>query len=489
MLHKFFTRIIDMTTLCFGGGGGGGSTTTNSGGNDTLWNAQANKVNQDMAMSAQMFDTYQKYAPGYLEKTNQMNTDAQSGALTARARASAGADADQATASGLAAANRSLERYGSTMNPNALASTSRATALQSAANKAGAMSRATQWGENQKWARNQDALAAASGQQGNAVAMSQNANQGFSTLGSMQNSQNYMDSQNASGAGKFGAYAASSLFKADGGYIEVPHKRTLRLADGGSVNPVTGWRERMASMPAISRSTTNAGSAGQTLRNVVSGAAPVVAGELAKPYLKQGLGSAKDALARYSGEARSTAERLAGIDQTQAAADVIDKSSKVVDVAADTAPAAAVEGATDAATASAAGEAAATDAATAAATQAAAETAAAQAAATAAASEVSAAEVLPLLLLQKGGAVQRHDLRGGGNVAGPGTETSDSVPAQLSDGEFVLNAEAVKMIGKGRLEELNAKGLRQRRDEGKTALSRVLAAERSNIKKGLRNYG
>jgi hypothetical protein len=38
---------------------------------------------------------------------------------------------------------------------------------------------------------------------------------------------------------------------------------------------------------------------------------------------------------------------------------------------------------------------------------------------------------------------------GGGEVDGPGTGTSDSVPARLSDGEFVLTAKAVEGAGGG----------------------------------------
>jgi hypothetical protein len=40
-------------------------------------------------------------------------------------------------------------------------------------------------------------------------------------------------------------------------------------------------------------------------------------------------------------------------------------------------------------------------------------------------------------------------LQGGGEVMGPGTGTSDSIPARLSDGEFVMTAEAVRNAGKG----------------------------------------
>ena len=37
----------------------------------------------------------------------------------------------------------------------------------------------------------------------------------------------------------------------------------------------------------------------------------------------------------------------------------------------------------------------------------------------------------------------------GGEVNGPGSGTSDSVPARLSDGEFVLTAKAVRGAGGG----------------------------------------
>jgi hypothetical protein len=38
---------------------------------------------------------------------------------------------------------------------------------------------------------------------------------------------------------------------------------------------------------------------------------------------------------------------------------------------------------------------------------------------------------------------------GGGEISGPGTPTSDSIPAMLSDGEFVMNAAAVRGAGNG----------------------------------------
>ncbi|MDR8396996.1 phage tail length tape measure family protein [Paraburkholderia sp. USG1] len=47
-------------------------------------------------------------------------------------------------------------------------------------------------------------------------------------------------------------------------------------------------------------------------------------------------------------------------------------------------------------------------------------------------------------------------LAGGGAVSGPGSSTSDSIPAMLSDGEYVLNAAAVSRIGVNHLDDLNS---------------------------------
>jgi hypothetical protein len=47
-----------------------------------------------------------------------------------------------------------------------------------------------------------------------------------------------------------------------------------------------------------------------------------------------------------------------------------------------------------------------------------------------------------------------------GYIAGPGTETSDDIPAMLSDGEFVMNAQAVRGAGNGSRE----KGVRKMYD-------------------------
>lgn len=44
-----------------------------------------------------------------------------------------------------------------------------------------------------------------------------------------------------------------------------------------------------------------------------------------------------------------------------------------------------------------------------------------------------------------------------GHVTGPGDETSDSIPAKLSDGEFVFTAKAVKQLGVDKLQKMMQK--------------------------------
>jgi hypothetical protein len=44
----------------------------------------------------------------------------------------------------------------------------------------------------------------------------------------------------------------------------------------------------------------------------------------------------------------------------------------------------------------------------------------------------------------------------GGHITGPGTSTSDSIPARLSDGEYVLNAKAVQNVGVDKLDAVNS---------------------------------
>ena len=49
---------------------------------------------------------------------------------------------------------------------------------------------------------------------------------------------------------------------------------------------------------------------------------------------------------------------------------------------------------------------------------------------------------------QDGGDISYFPRRNGA-ISGPGTETSDDIPAMLSDGEFVMTAKAVRGAGNG----------------------------------------
>lgn len=81
---------------------------------------------------------------------------------------------------------------------------------------------------------------------------------------------------------------------------------------------------------------------------------------------------------------------------------------------------------------------------------------------------IAGAALLASQYLHDGGKVATRraalkDITDGGKISGPGTETSDSVPLMGSDGEFMVNAEAVKMPGvRKKLERINAAGLAKR---------------------------
>jgi TP901 family phage tail tape measure protein len=52
--------------------------------------------------------------------------------------------------------------------------------------------------------------------------------------------------------------------------------------------------------------------------------------------------------------------------------------------------------------------------------------------------------------------LQNLKLNAGGFVSGPGTSTSDSIPAMLSDGEYVIKSDSVRKFGKNFLDTINA---------------------------------
>jgi len=73
--------------------------------------------------------------------------------------------------------------------------------------------------------------------------------------------------------------------------------------------------------------------------------------------------------------------------------------------------------------------------------------------------------------------------RSGGKINGPGTGTSDSIPALLSDGEYVVNARSVDKYGVGLFESLNAQKLAEGGYLGVKNLQPDGKFERSSIAK------
>ena len=74
------------------------------------------------------------------------------------------------------------------------------------------------------------------------------------------------------------------------------------------------------------------------------------------------------------------------------------------------------------------------------------------------------------------GKVKEHPKRIG-EIAGPGTGTSDDIPAMLSDGEFVVNAKAVRGIGK--LEGAGKSKEEQRREGARMMYALQRAGEKA----------
>ena len=62
-------------------------------------------------------------------------------------------------------------------------------------------------------------------------------------------------------------------------------------------------------------------------------------------------------------------------------------------------------------------------------------------------------DIIPKMLV----ATDTDEFTGDGEVDGPGTETSDSIPARLSDGEFVFTAKSVKHLGVDKLRKMMTK--------------------------------
>lgn len=416
------THPIGGRRLFKGGGGGGQAERDATPEERALWATQERIARE----------TFNMGAPKYQQSIEALGTlagESMDGTLATRARGIAGADAAVASGSGLAAATRSLDRYGATANPNALAATATNAGLTGAAMKSEAMNKAGMWAEDQKWNRNQGLFNSVQGLPGQTTnSLSSLSNQ----IGQDRAASNANYTNQMTGLGQAAAYGVSKMFK-DGGAVEKGY------ANGGFTPIESPFKNGMPSIDDESKDGSGLG-----MSDVAAAAAPAL--------LTEGGAGAMKAAGKFGMDAIRS-----GL--SQAAAPVVNASAPVaVGSNAATVLNAGLGAAEGAAAAGTAGAAAAVP--------------------TAAAAAPSAAAAAPLLgipgwgwalgaglllsqMFADGGEV-RKDMTPGGAVDGPGTETSDSVPARLSDGEYVLNAETVKMVGKGALDRLNAAGLKRR---------------------------
>ena len=450
----------------YGGGGSGGG----SGQRDAtmeerrLWDAQASSLEQMSAVAMPMLTTG-------MGNMGVMANEAMDGTLSTRLRNMAGVDAAQAMGQGLSAASRGLERYGSTMNPNALGATMNAAGLEGAKMKSNAMNMANTAAEDVKWQRNAALTSLASGQGSSSVSgMGSLAGQiGQSRQASNAAAANEQASNNQALAGL--GMGLAQVMKADGGEI--------RLASGGGVQSFQR-PSSFQSAPRVggfdsTKEDEDGGGIMATLQPVLTPLAIQEAGKVVVPAVKglmgggAGLGSGLSLAGSAGVGAGSVGTGIVG--GTSAAAGMGGSLGGGLSLA--SAGGAGMGGgalgagigggtaATGAAAGTAAGGAAAGGAAGAAGAGAAAGTgAAAGAAATGAAGTAAATNAWnpvgwaaaaylagsALDLWADGGDVgERKDMRPGGHVRGPGTETSDSIPALLSNNEFVNNADSVKL--------------------------------------------
>lgn len=452
-------RSAGRTLLCKGGGGGGGSSYYEEA--NRLYGVQADTGEWQLGLAKQ-------YVPGLLQS---MNADTEiSREKQDRMAGEAIASIEQSNKGAVDAFARQATGLGVSANNvgTMLADNQRSVGLQRAAVRPAI----TRYAEDQSWARRSDMLNASQGQATTAASNLAAAAGGLgnigNAIGNQQAQQNAATGQ-AVGNAVMGGYGLYQMMKKDGGYIKAP-QRERRFALGGLAARM-GVNSAAPPMPAPSPQQSQGPGVGDMIGIVKNGVSAAKGGG------SPGIGSAIEELGNATGSSELSSFG-AGVRLGKGA----DGAVAAYEGAAADAGAAALGGEAAGGVATGAevagGVAGAAEAATAA-------TVATEVGAAGSAMGAGAAigAALPwvglavaagsaLGLFADGGAVEceyipadntkRKDMTRGGKVKGPGTGTSDSIPARLSDGEYVLNAETVKMVGVPALEKLNNAGLEKR---------------------------
>lgn len=446
--------------------GGGGSGTPYYANQDKLFGTQAD-------IATNLYNQYAAYAPQVLGGLSGMVQNTQSGQYAQDLRSRAEADALSAAGQQRATTERSLQSMGVNPNDPRFVGSLRATELGNAANVAAMKNAAGQRGDDMAWARSQDFYNSLAGMPSQSASMLASSASGY---GQMGNAMQQQSNANAQGYGQFGAQIAGGMLKADGGYIDEPRFALGGSVAGGTMPQLGNWRDRPSGFKASEMSTgdkimavaspiamqAGANALGKHVINPMMDKAGAAFGD-AVGGLFGGPAAASGANALWGAETAALGSGLSSAGTSMAGQTI---GSAIGDVGLTTALGAEAAGAGGATLASAgAGSAAGTAAA-----------GGLGATVGAALPWVGGAYLLgsALDLWADGGPVPheqprglRLDLRQGGATPDVGTETSDSIPAWLSKGEYVVNADAVKEHGKGKLEKINEKGLKKRYGKGK----------------------
>jgi len=208
-------------SMCNGGGGGGGDA------KDTRYKNLDRLYGVQTQASQYMLDNAMPHVQGLTNNSAGMVQDAMNGSLAQTMRNRAAYDANEAVGSSNNDAIRNLTKYGAVGDPSGgrFADVVNQNAINSAKTRVGAMNKANQFSEEQKWNRNANFY-------GQVMGMNNGAMQGMSSAGAgmsgIAGAQASSDQRNAAGYGQAGSAFASALTKADGGYIKAP-----KLASGG----------------------------------------------------------------------------------------------------------------------------------------------------------------------------------------------------------------------------------------------------------------
>ena len=444
-----------------------GSKRLYKGGGGSVYYANQDKLFGTQAdIATNLYNQYAAYSGQPLQGMANMVSDATSGDYTNRMRGLAGADAAAAAGMERAATERQMASMGVNPNDPRFSGALRATALGNAANLAAAKNKATQYGDDMAWARSQDFYNSLAGMPSQSASMLASSGSGY---GQMGNAMQQQSNANMQGYGQFGAQIAGGMFKADGGYIDEPRFALGGSVAGGTMPQLGDWRDRPSGFKANEMSTgdkvmavaspiamhAGANALGKHVINPMMDKAGAAIGDAVGGLFA---GSAAAAPAMWGAETAALGSGLSSAGTSMAGQTI---GSAIGDVGLTTALGAEAAGAGGATLASAgAGSAAGT-----------AATGGLLSGAAAAAPWIGGAYLLgsALDLWADGGPVPheqprglRLDMRAGGATPDVGTETSDSIPAWLSKGEYVVNADAVKEVGKDKLEKINEKGLKKR---------------------------